>query len=107
MKSSLDVQVGGSHYKDCPIQPIEYIVANKLGYAEGAVVKYVTRWRSKGGLEDLQKAVHILELLIELETKHVSSIQKQAGDSQGDLFRDVRKGTSSPAEAHPKACNYG
>ena len=58
-------QVGGSHYKDRAIQPIEYMMSNELGYAEGAVVKYVTRWKDKGGVEDLKKAKHFLELLID------------------------------------------
>jgi hypothetical protein len=63
-------QVAGNHYKDMPIQPVEYIHANALGYLEGNVVKYISRWRKKGGLADLQKAKHYVELLIELETKH-------------------------------------
>lgn len=67
--SALDKQVGGGHYKDKPIQPVEYIHANKLGFCEGNVVKYLTRWREKNGLQDLYKAKHYLELLIELEQK--------------------------------------
>ena len=62
--SPLDRQVGGDHYKDRGIQPIEYMMSNELGYAEGAVVKYVTRWKDKGGVEDLKKAKHFLEMLI-------------------------------------------
>jgi hypothetical protein len=65
--SSLNEQVGGTHYKDLPIQPIEYIHANALGYFEGNVIKYVSRWRKKNGLADLLKAKHYIELLIELE----------------------------------------
>jgi hypothetical protein len=57
-------QEGGSHYKDMVIQPREYIIANKLGYDEGNVVKYVSRWRAKGGIADLKKAKHYLEMLI-------------------------------------------
>jgi hypothetical protein len=68
--SALDVQVAGSHYKDLKIQPVEYIHANCIGFIEGSVIKYVTRWRSKGGLDDLRKAQHFLELLIEMETKN-------------------------------------
>ena len=65
--SALDKQVGGSHYRDKGIQPIIYIHANNLGFCEGNVVKYVTRWRDKNGIADLKKAIHYLELLIELE----------------------------------------
>ena len=67
--SALDKQVGGSHYKDKGIQPIIYIHANNLGFCEGNVVKYVTRWREKNGIADLEKAKHYLELLIELHAK--------------------------------------
>ena len=64
-------QVGGSHYQ-LPIQPIEYILANGLGYCEANVVKYVSRWRNKGGIQDLKKAIHYLEMLIEQEEKYAS-----------------------------------
>ena len=67
IKSALSEQVGGDHYKDKGIQPIIYIHANNLGFCEGNVVKYVTRWRDKNGVADLKKAIHYLELLIELE----------------------------------------
>jgi len=67
--SALDKQISGNHYMDKGIQPIVYIHANKLGFCEGNVVKYVTRWREKGGEDDLRKAIHYLELLIQLETK--------------------------------------
>lgn len=63
----LNVQVGGGHYKDLKIQPIEYIHANNLGYCEANVVKYISRWRSKGGLQDLEKVKHYVDLLIKLE----------------------------------------
>ena len=66
-RKALDRQEGGDHYKDCAIQPAEYIHANGLGFFEGNVVKYVTRWRKKNGLADLRKAAHYIELLIELE----------------------------------------
>ena len=68
--SALDVQVAGSHYKDQKIQPIEYIHANNIPFAEGCVIKYVSRWRQKGGIKDLEKARHFLDLLIELETRN-------------------------------------
>ena len=61
------VQVGGDHYKSKAIQPWDYIAANGLGYFEGNVVKYVSRYKEKGGLADLEKAKHYLEKLIEQE----------------------------------------
>jgi hypothetical protein len=60
-------QVSGKHYKEKEIQPWDYIYANNLGYFEGNCVKYVSRWKDKGGIADLQKAIHYLEKLIELE----------------------------------------
>ena len=66
-KSALDHQEGGAHYR-LPIQPLEYIHVNNLSFVEGNIIKYVTRWRSKNGLEDLRKAAHYLEYLIETET---------------------------------------
>lgn len=67
--SALDVQIGGDHYKSLKIQPIEYILANGLGFCEGNVVKYVTRWRDKGGIQDLEKIKHFIDILIEEEQK--------------------------------------
>lgn len=62
-------QEGGDHYKDMKIQPFEYIHANGIGFAEGCIIKYVSRWRAKNGVEDLKKARHFLDLLIEAEVK--------------------------------------
>lgn len=67
--SALQTQVAGDHYKCLKIQPIEYIHANGIPFAEGCVIKYVSRWRDKGGIKDLEKAKHFLELLIELEMR--------------------------------------
>ena len=63
----LDTQVGGGHYKDCKIQPVEYIHANGLGFMEGCIVKYITRFREKNGEQDLEKIKHFIDLLIKLE----------------------------------------
>jgi len=67
--SAFERQVGGTHYSDMAIQPVEFINRNGIGFCEGSAIKYLCRWRSKGGVEDLRKAVHFIELLIELETK--------------------------------------
>tara|TARA_B100000963_G_C22638709_1_gene679098 strand:- start:830 stop:1129 length:300 start_codon:yes stop_codon:yes gene_type:complete len=62
----LERQEGGDHY-DLPIQPLEYIHANQLGYIEGNIIKYATRHRKKNGVEDIKKIIHYCELLLELE----------------------------------------
>lgn len=67
--SALETQVSGNHYKDFPIQPVEFIHRNNIPYIEGNVIKYISRWRDKGGLADLEKAKHYIDLLIELESK--------------------------------------
>lgn len=71
MANSLESQIGGTHYKEMSIQPIEYIMANNLGYIEGNIIKYVSRYKSKNGLEDLKKAKHYLDILIESYTTNV------------------------------------
>ena len=62
---SLQNQVGGDHYKNKAIQPIEYILANKLPFCEGNIVKYITRYPEKGGVEDLQKIKEYCDFLIQ------------------------------------------
>ena len=63
----LTAQVGGDHYKNLVIQPVEYITANNLSYLQGSVIKYVTRYQDKGGVEDLQKAIHFIKMMIQEE----------------------------------------
>jgi len=69
MTNALETQVAGDHYKKLKIQPVEYIYSNNIGYLEGNVIKYITRWRDKGGNADLLKARHYIDLLLELEGK--------------------------------------
>lgn len=63
----LTTQHGGTHYKGRGIQPVQYAHTNKLDFFQGSVVKYVTRFRDKGGKQDLEKARHFIDLLIALE----------------------------------------
>jgi hypothetical protein len=58
-------QVGGNHYKKYKIQPIEFIVKNNIGFVEGNIIKYILRFKEKGGVQDLEKAKHYIELLID------------------------------------------
>lgn len=67
MMSALDVQVGGGHYKDFVIQPIEFVEKNGLSFIEGSIVKYICRHRTKNGAEDINKIKHYCDLLLELE----------------------------------------
>jgi hypothetical protein len=64
-----DIQHGGDHYKKKTIQPWDYIIANDLGFLEGNAIKYITRWKEKDGLQDLRKARHYLDKLIEINSE--------------------------------------
>ncbi len=78
-----DEQVGGRHYIDKPFQPWDFIVGNKLGYLEGNIIKYVSRYKEKNGIEDLIKASHYLDKLIEVtrnEQKRISEVTVSATD---------------------------
>ena len=61
----LSTQIGGSHYKNLAIQPMQYSMLNKLDACQHTAIKYITRHASKGGIEDLNKAIHAIELLKE------------------------------------------
>ena len=62
-------QVGGQHYKTKSIQPWDYIADNGIGYFDGCAIKYISRYKEKGGVNDLRKAIHYIEKLIEIEEK--------------------------------------
>lgn len=67
--SALETQVGGNHYSKLTIQPMEYSMANGLDACQHTIIKYVTRFRDKGGMKDLEKARHVIDMLIEFEGK--------------------------------------
>ena len=61
-----DKQIGGKHYKEYKIQPIEFIMKNKLSFIQGNVIKYICRYKNKNGIEDLEKIKHYCDLAIDL-----------------------------------------
>ena len=63
----MDKQVGGTHYERMKIQPVEFIMANDIGYFEGNVIKYICRYKHKNGIEDLEKAKQYIDFLIKKE----------------------------------------
>lgn len=85
---ALQRQVAGSHYKTLAIQPVEYSMVNQLGFCEGNVVKYVSRWRTKGGIDDLRKAAHYLQFIQESKeyrhTLHAIRMRCTAGAAWRD-----------------------
>ena len=82
--SSLTTQVGGTHYKEFVIQPVEFCFVNNIPYLEATAIKYLCRWRNKGGIQDLEKAKHFIDLLIELENLYA--------DKPNNLLEPVQVG---------------
>ena len=71
--SALNIQIQGNHYKGFAIQPVEFIHANGVPFIEGNCIKYLMRWRDKGGIKDLEKVKHYIDLLIELESRNTQA----------------------------------
>jgi hypothetical protein len=89
--SAYDKQIGGSHYKKMKIQPSKFVIENELLFPEGNVIKYICRHRYKNGKEDLEKAVHFIEMIIERDYKLIPMTEKEeyrnAGISKEDAER--------------------
>jgi len=75
---ALKRQVGGTHYTSLAIQPAEYILGNDLGKYEGDIIQYVTRWKSKGGIEDLKKIQQCAQILIDFQNSQIPDDHNQA-----------------------------
>lgn len=85
--SANDKQHGGTHYKSQVVQVWDFITANNIPYLEGNAIKYLSRWRDKGGIEDLRKALHYVEKLIELEQERLKEVPEQLKcEHDFDLF---------------------
>ncbi len=84
--SATKKQVGGDHYKKMKIQPETFIYENGIGWHEGTAIKYLCRWRDKGGVDDLDKAIHIIELLKEKQPRpiHFTNGERVVIHSPGD-----------------------
>ena len=88
--SALDTQIGGNHYKIMPIQPMEFSMANGLDACQHTIVKYVTRFREKGGVLDLEKAKHVIDMLIEQSTPRAEpepQAEPQADPLRSELIK--------------------
>jgi len=75
--SAYKKQIGGSHYKSMKIQPSKFINDNKLLFAEGNAIKYICRHAHKGGREDLKKAIHYIEMIIERDYSEENPMEKK------------------------------
>ena len=76
-KTANSVQVGGDHYKTKGLQPWDAIIEWKMGFLDGNALKYLVRFRDKGGVEDLMKARHYIDKLIEVETNEPDTTSKK------------------------------
>jgi len=115
--SALDTQIGGSHYKDMPIQPMEFSMANDLDACQHTIIKYVTRFRQKNGVQDLEKAKHVIDMLIEFEQKEIppepklesmadmliKSLNEINRVSIGEKLAGVKPAPSKPSDAEVSA----
>lgn len=91
-----DIQHGGKHYKKLKIQHWDYVEANGIPYLEACAIKYLTRWRDKGGIEDLRKAIHYIEKRIELETERMNN-ERESVSGEGSQYSSG-PGQDSPAQ---------
>lgn len=81
-----DKQIGGAHYKRYgDLQPWDVVLKWKLGYLEGTALKYIARWKDKGGIDDIKKAIHFLEKLVEEETKNGTTNNQKSKLAAADL----------------------
>lgn len=76
MSDALNTQVGGDHYKKLAIQPVQYIHANNIPYMDGRAITYLSRHKSKGGAQDIRKAIHFCQLILEIEYGEKSDAEK-------------------------------
>lgn len=102
--SAFSKQVGGGHYTKMKIQPFQYSMANGLDPMQHTIIKYVTRFRDKNGIEDLEKAKHTIDLLIEHELqKAAPATEKPVEDVEQALRRKLEDGE---ARAHIVTTSY-
>lgn len=92
MNDANEKQVGGTHYKKYKeLQPWDVVTAWNLGYLDGTALKYIARWRDKNGIEDLKKAIHFLEKLVEVEGMKPKEPRQQIGYST--IYKDTTERT--------------
>ena len=114
MKNPYDKQVGGSHYKDMKIQPSEFINNNKLQFAEGNAIKYICRHGSKGQQQDLEKAKHYIDMIIERDygddaekSKVFDQVLKEVDEHRGDVKVTYSDADLSGAIYYPSGASVG
>ena len=89
--SAYDKQIGGSHYKKMKIQPSKFVIENELLFPEGNVIKYICRHRFKNGKEDLEKAVHFIEMIIERDYPTIPMTEEEEYRNAGITKEEAEK----------------
>ena len=97
--SAYDKQVGGSHYKKMKIQPSKFVIENELLFPEGNVIKYICRHRYKNGKEDLEKAIHFIEMIIERDYKLIPMTEEEEYRNAGITKEEAERDTVKPYDA--------
>ena len=87
LSSSYDKQIGGSHYQGMSIQPSQFVIENKMLFPEGSAIKYICRHSKKDGKQDLLKAIHFIEMIIERD------YSDQLKESWIEEFKNWKNGT--------------
>ena len=83
-----EIQIGGGHYAKYKIQPTEFIHKNEIPFIEGNIIKYVLRHRDKNGIEDLKKAKHYIDLLIQFEYESTKELEQDDSSSTRVMARE-------------------
>lgn len=97
-----DIQHGGTHYKTFTMQPWDVVLDWQLGYLDGTALKYISRWKEKNGIEDLQKAIHFLQKLIEVEVGKTRQLSGLGNGTKGDYrWVDAAVERRVPRESKP------
>lgn len=103
--SALDTQIGGDHYKGMPIQPMEFSMANGLDACQHTIIKYVTRFREKGGVQDLEKAKHVIDMLIEFEQDAGTEGEEDKSKNLGEFIHQfLHEEKAAPAAETKPNC---
>ena len=89
--SAYDKQIGGTHYRKMKIQPSKFVIENELLFPEGNVIKYICRHRYKNGKEDLEKAVHFIEMIIERDYKLIPMTEEEEYRNAGITKEDAER----------------
>ena len=100
--SAYDKQVGGSHYKKMKIQPSKFVIENELLFPEGSVIKYICRHRFKNGKEDLEKAVHFIEMIIERDYSKIPMTEEEEYRNAGITKEEAERKPETWIEGYNK-----